>query len=197
MIRPVLLILVPALALPIMSYRIISGDNGTANAALARGAVEAMVPPVPKAPVFGMKDEASYSVVLDRPLFTPSRRPTQATAAAAPSSTGLALLGVVAAKGRQVALIRTAEGSPSVRAELGQDVAGWKLTRMAPTQVQLERHGGKLTLGLQFKSPGGAATAAVAPAAAAPAAAAPPASDDNGQQADPPPLTDETANTQS
>ena len=80
MFKPVLLLLVPALAFPVLSYRTIVGD-GTANAALS--SADAVVPPVPEAPVFDMREEETYAVILERPLFSPSRRPFSATAPAA------------------------------------------------------------------------------------------------------------------
>jgi hypothetical protein len=157
--RPALLILVPALALPVLSYRTIMGDS-TANAALAT----ASAPPLPEAPVLDMRDEASYALVIERPLFTQSRRPAQVApqAVAAESSVGLTLLGVVMKATRSLALIRAGEGTPAVKAEVGQEVAGWQLTMVAPTQVILNRHGGEMSLELPFK-------AAVPVAAAAPA----------------------------
>lgn len=160
MFKPVLLLLVPALAFPVLSYRTIVGD-GTANAALS--SADAVVPPVPEAPVFDMREEETYAVILERPLFSPSRRPFSATAPAAASSgtTGLTLLGVVSGLGRSIALIRTGEGAPATKAEAGQEVAGWQLLTVEPSQVVLERQGGHLTLGLAFKAPGPVAASIV------------------------------------
>ena len=157
MIRPALLILVPALAFPVMSYLTIAGDS-TANAALA----SAVVPAVPDAPIFDMREEEAYAVILERPLFSPSRRPIGPAAApsAASSPSGLALLGVVAGAGRTIALIRTGEGAPATKAEAGQEVAGWQVTALTPAGVVLERQGNRLQLELPFK----AAAPAPAPA---------------------------------
>lgn len=159
MIRPALLILVPALAFPVMSYLTIAGDS-TASAALA--AAEAAVPPVLDAPTFDRREEGAYAAILERPLFSPSRRPVGA--ASSPSATsspsGLALLGVVAGAGRAIALIRTGEGAPATKVEAGQEVAGWQVTALASTQVVLERQGNRLQLELPFK----AAAPAPAPA---------------------------------
>lgn len=176
MIRPALLILVPALAFPVMSYRTIAGGS-TTNTALA--AAEAVVPSVPAAPTFDMRDEKTYAVILERPIFSPSRRPVAAAAAQAgtESPSGLALLGVVAGAGRAVALIRTAEGTPATKAEAGQEVAGWQLTTVGPTEVTLERQGGRLQLKLPFKA------AAPAPKSM-PDALVEPASDAASQPAD-------------
>jgi hypothetical protein len=148
-IRPAFLILVPALVFPIMSYRIIMGDSA-ANAALA--SADAVVAPVPDAPSFGMRDEATYSVILERPIFSPSRHPIASAKAKAATPSGLSLLGVVSRAGRAIALIRTGPGAPAVKAEAGQDVAGWQLTSVAPTEVLLQRQGGRLELTLPFKA---------------------------------------------
>ena len=151
MMRPALLILVPALAFPVPSYRTIVGD-GSANAAFA--AADAVVPPVPEAPVFDMREEDTYSVILERPLFSPSRRPAAQVAAAAPAdSAGLSLLGIVWATGRSIAMFRTAPEAPTIKAREGEEVAGWQLVDLAPSAAVLERQGGRLELGLPFKAP--------------------------------------------
>jgi hypothetical protein len=151
MMRPALLILVPALAFPVLSYRTIVGD-GSANAAFA--AADAVVPPVPEAPVFDMREEETYSVILERPLFSPSRRPAGPTSTAAPAdSAGLALLGVVWATGRSIGLFRTAPEAPTIKAREGDEVAGWQLVDLAPSAAILERQGGRLELELPFKAP--------------------------------------------
>lgn len=161
MIRPALLILVPALAFPVLSYRTIMGE-GTANAAFS--SAEAVVPPVPEAPVFDMREEESFSVILERPLFSPSRRPVgPAPSSAAPAeSTGLALLGIASGAGRSIALIRATAGTPAIKAEEGEEVAGWQLTKIAAGEVVLERHGTRLDLDLPFKSPGPVAAPIIA-----------------------------------
>ena len=161
MIRPVLLILVPALAFPVLSYRTIVGDS-TANAALA--SAEAVVPPVPETPVFDMRDEETYSVILERPLFSPSRRPAgpaQATTSATTASDGLTLLGVASGAGRTVALIRSGTGTPAIKAQPGEEVAGWQLVEVAAGTVVLERQGGRLHLDLPFKAPGPVAASVI------------------------------------
>ena len=177
MIRPAFLILVPALAFPILSYRIISGDS-SANAAAA--SADAVVAPVPNAPNFGMRDEATYSVILERPIFSPSRHPVMLTKAQSNTTetpSGLSLLGVVSRSGRAIALIRTGPGTPATKAEAGQEVAGWQLTSIAPTEVLLERQGGRLQLTLPFKAPAPlpAPVVGAAPVPAQPAAAQQPA----------------------
>ncbi len=160
MIRPALLILVPALALPVLSYRIIMGDS-TANAALS--SAEAVVPPVPEAPVFDMREEETFSVILERPLFSPSRRPVGPVLSSAPAeSGGFALLGIASGAGRSIALIRAAAGTPAIKAEEGEEVAGWQLIKIAAGEVVLERHGSRLDLDLPFKSPGPVAAPIIA-----------------------------------
>jgi hypothetical protein len=151
MMRPALLILVPALAFPVLSYRTIVGD-GSANAAFA--SVEAVVTPVPEAPVFDMREEETYSVILERPLFSPSRRAVGPVAVSAPAdSAGLSLLGIVWATGRSIALFRTAPEAPAIKAREGEEVAGWQLVDLEPSQAILERQGGRLELELPFKAP--------------------------------------------
>ena len=174
MFRPALLIMIPALALPILSYRTIVGDS-TANAALSGASI--VIPPVPDAPVLDMRDEASYAIIIERPLFTPSRRaaaPAVQTVASEAPPAGFTLLGVVSKSGRSLAVIRAGEGTSAIKAEAGQEVAGWQLTKVAPTQVLLERQGGKLELELAFKAPAPAMAGMVMPQPA-PVDQAPPA----------------------
>ena len=152
MMRPALLILVPALAFPVLSYRTIVGD-GSANAAFA--SADAIVPPVPEAPVFDMREEETYAVILERPLFSPSRRPVSpAQAESAPvASAGLSLLGIASGAGRAIALIQPGADAPAIKAQAGEEVAGWQLVSIATQSVLLERQGGQLALDLAFKAP--------------------------------------------
>jgi hypothetical protein len=136
-----------------MSYRTIVGD-GSANAAFT--SADAVVPPVPEAPVFDMREEETYAAILERPLFSPTRRPaSQSSASAAPAqSSNLALLGIAAGAGRTIALIRTETDAPAIKAQAGDEVAGWQLVTIAASAVTLERQGGQqLSLELPFKAP--------------------------------------------
>src|SRR5271168_5211970 len=86
------------------------------------------------------------STTLDRPLFSPSRRlpkppppPVQAAEAPAPppSPPNLILLGVVIDGEGARALIRTSSDRKTLRARIGDDIDGWKVSQIEGRKVVL------------------------------------------------------------
>jgi hypothetical protein len=154
--------LLPALAFPVLSYRTIVGDGG-ANAASA--SAELAVPPLPEVPMLDMREERA-SALLERPLFSPSRRPVASTLGASPDddSSGPSLLGIASGAGRTIALIRTQTNAPPIKAQAGEAVAGWQLVSIETSMVVLERQQDRRALDLPF----GAPAPALAPEVAAP-----------------------------
>jgi len=105
----------------------------------------------------------SFSAVLDRPLFSPSRRPA---AAENPTGSGLAgryqLLGVVSAGGARHALV--ADGPRRFEIAEGAALDGWTVARIEQDRVLLSSPTGRTVLTLRRA----VAAGAVAPAAAKP-----------------------------
>ena len=158
-----------------------------------------VLPPLPPDPEFTMPPEASFAVVVDRPLFSPSRRAIQGTAAvAAPGTSGdLKLVGVIIRDDERIALVKLRNGDQLESVRQGDNLAGWLAVSIAPDRV-LFRHGAvEEELILDYKAPAPPAPPRVkrklaavppqpAPGAAMPAGGQPQPPPD-GQPAAPPP----------
>jgi hypothetical protein len=89
-------------------------------------------------------DLANFSSIVERPLFTPSRRPPSATGEAktaeAPSKLEMYdLIGVIISTGRRVALLQPRDKGEILMAMEGQNVGGWDVNAIKPTEVVLKR----------------------------------------------------------
>ena len=103
--------------------------------------------PMPTHPLSQLR-LADLAEILERPLFEPSRRlPRRAPSEAAAPAARLPieeqavrhhLLGVVSSPERTIAVMTTSEAR-LVRVEVDDEVDGWKLTRITPTEVTLSR----------------------------------------------------------
>jgi general secretion pathway protein N len=88
----------------------------------------------------------SLSATRDRPLFTPSRRPpppppaapvvraVEATPVPPPS---VVLLGIVTESNEARAMVRSDPSGKVVRARLGDEIGGWKVTQIEPRRLVL------------------------------------------------------------
>lgn len=97
----------------------------------------------------------AFEVVLERPLFTPSRRPARAIvpAAVAPQpemepeaerrveEPPFRLVGTVSRRGRSEALVAPTAGGELARVEPGAAFAGWIVTGIGPAHLEVERDG--------------------------------------------------------
>jgi hypothetical protein len=121
-------------------------------------AVEPYQPPVadPVAPL------ADLSETLQRPLFTPERRPAQDEPApvVAPATDlprtppSFELTAVVLANGERVALLKALGAGQLHRLRQGESVDGWTLTEVRPDGVVLERGGQRESIELRtFDAP--------------------------------------------
>jgi hypothetical protein len=78
--------------------------------------------------------------VVERPIFSPSRRPAEvsadATEQASASDFDLDLVGIVIWKAQRVALVRSSSDPKIVRIEVGGNVAGWVAIGIEPEYVR-------------------------------------------------------------
>jgi hypothetical protein len=91
---------------------------------------------------------ASYAAIVERPLFSPSRRPPPgAEAALGPSIEGrYRLLGIVATGPKKSAFI--AEGMRRLEIDVGQTLDGWTVKEIGRDSVTLTSPAGEATLKL-------------------------------------------------
>jgi hypothetical protein len=104
-----------------------------------------------------------YTAILDRPLFSSSRRPATARIAdklddAPPSrpvptrDAEFKLVGIMIIEEKRFALLQTVNGKVTRRIEVGDEINGWRVTAVTPDSVTLNRGVMPKTLGLERKS---------------------------------------------
>jgi hypothetical protein len=106
--------------------------------------------------------EEQVETVLARPLFSPTRRAPEASAANVTAELGierLRLAGIVTAPGRRLAIFADTDGKPMAVAE-GQSVKGWQIESITARLVSLSAAGGVISLHPQPASGSADATAA-------------------------------------
>lgn len=100
-------------------------------------------------------DVAALGAIVERPLFTPSRRPPPmpepviaprlpvASPPAPPSPPpGYVLLGVIRDGDRAIALLRGREDGRNIRVEAGDVIGGWEISAVRPASVSLRGQDG-------------------------------------------------------
>lgn len=110
---------------------------------LAPAAAGAPVPTLASLPPLG-----SFAAIVDRPLFSPSRRPPPGAAAASGSSieSRYRLIGIVAAGSRRKAFV--AEGVRHLEIGEGDTLDGWKVIEVGQDRVRLTSPAGEAALRL-------------------------------------------------
>lgn len=103
--------------------------------------------------------EARFRAMVDRPLFSPTRRPPPAPAAPAPldapampalppPAPSLTLSGVITGGGGGVALLRRPQDAAPIHVALGGTVDGWTVAEIHPRAVVLRRDARSVTVDL-------------------------------------------------
>ena len=98
-------------------------------------------------------DKAALRDMIERPLFTPTRRPPPAPAQseaapalvptlAPPSTPDYALLGIIRDGDRAIALLRSRSDGRNLRVEAGDMIGGWEIADIDTVSVRLKRKGG-------------------------------------------------------
>ncbi len=121
-------------------------------------AIVALLLPAGAGPRAGDADPLGVAdAMLQRPLFSPTRRPPPPPAAplpplapapAAPAMPDLALSGIIAGGGSGIALLRRAVDPAPVRVRLGGEVDGWTVAEIRPRAVVLRRDARSVTVEL-------------------------------------------------
>ncbi len=101
--------------------------------------------------------ETRFRAMVERPLFSPTRRPPPAPQAVAPldapvplapSPPNLALSGVITGGGGGVALIRRPQDAAPIHVALGGTVDGWTVAEIHPRAIVLRRDARSVTVDL-------------------------------------------------
>ena len=118
-------------------------------------AVDVAVQPTPAAVPFVLPGLQAFSEIVERPVFSPTRRPAavagEVVEAAPPSvqSLDVIVVGIITGP-RKLALLRTASGSELLPLAEGDRLAGWTLTRIEPFRLQFQREGDRHTVEIEF-----------------------------------------------
>jgi type II secretory pathway component PulC len=118
-------------------------------------ATAAEVLPAPKAPSRqAMPAKERFAVIVERPLFSPSRQPPseQPFAASAPRL-NLSLIGVVISTEQPVALVKLDADSGPLRVNEGDEISGWRVVRIDPERILVRRDVMERELLLEFTAP--------------------------------------------
>lgn len=88
-----------------------------------------------------MPEKARFAAIVERPLFSPSRRPHSEEPALVPTPTlDFSLSGIVISTGEPFALIKSGAGGDPVRMKQGEEISGWTVGRIESDRI-LVRHG--------------------------------------------------------
>lgn len=118
-------------------------------------ATAAEVLPAPLAPSReAMPEKETFAVIVERPLFSPSRqRPSAQPSGATAPSLDLSLFGVVISAGQRIALVELgADGAP-LPVKQGDEISGWKVARIEPDRILVQHDMMERELLLDFVVP--------------------------------------------
>ena len=111
---------------------------------------------IPSLSAFVLPPRAQFEVILERPLFSPTRRPPAqgtATVAAPEAALKLDLVGVVISGGEKIALIIPQGGTAIQRLAIGDSFQGWLLESIEPQSVTFRRGEIEEQIELSFDRP--------------------------------------------
>jgi hypothetical protein len=90
-------------------------------------------------PLFAVPDEASLRAILERPVFSETRRPSGGPDDPKTTQTDFTLAGVVISAGERSALIHPAQSKVIQRLKEGDDIGGWMLVEIALDRIKVRR----------------------------------------------------------
>jgi hypothetical protein len=95
----------------------------------------------------------TYPAVMAHPIFAPDRAPPPAEAENTGNLSGVEVLGTAIAGTRAAAaLVRDTDGTIS-RVKIGEEIDGWKLVSIAPTELTFDRNGERRSLTVEISAP--------------------------------------------
>ncbi len=117
------------------------------------------IPPLaalPAQPYYAMAPVEDFSAILERPLFSPSRRPPEQGVAAVPapeSQLQVTLVGVIISSEEQIAIVRLTDASRFARLSVGDSLQGWILDLIEPNRITFRRGDVEETIELTYNVP--------------------------------------------
>lgn len=103
---------------------------------------------------FALPPLRSFDAILNRPIFSPSRRATQGSSAVVASQElGMTLTGIITSASDKFIILAPPEGGESVRLREGEDYRGWTLTEVEQHKVVFRRGSKEEQLELIYDEP--------------------------------------------
>jgi hypothetical protein len=116
-------------------------------------AAGAVIEPLPPEPEFSMPPQDNYAAIVDRPLFSPTRRP-ETGAILAPAEPGadvpIKLKGTNMTATARSGLFQLGDNTQSVWVSEGGEIGGWTVKEVHDFGAVLERDGESIELFLQY-----------------------------------------------
>ena len=109
--------------------------------------------PAAAAASLSMPDRATLEVVLQRPVFSQSRRPSGHAQEGAATGIDFTLSGVVISGNERSALIRPATGGVVQQLRIGENVGSWTLVEVAADRVIVRRDATEAEVFLDYAAP--------------------------------------------
>jgi type II secretory pathway component PulC len=110
--------------------------------------------PIPSEATFAMSDRQSFAVILERPLFTQTRRPSSVASEDAPAgSADFTLAGILISGNERSALIRTGSTGTLQQLKRGENIAGWTLVEIAADRAIVRRDAIETEILLDYAAP--------------------------------------------
>ena len=102
-----------------------------------------------------MPPEESFAAVLERPVFSPTRRPVPSSGAAAQPTTSaeFLLVGVVISDSERFVLVKPLSSDKLERLREGDELAGWSAVSIAPDRVVFRRGAMEEEIILDYTAP--------------------------------------------
>jgi len=100
-----------------------------------------MVQSLPRERTFAMAPIEKFSAIIERPIFSPIRRPAtkQPGSEEQQQRSNLALFGIAISAGEQIALVGVEHGTGLIRMKKGEAFSGWVLVDIEGNRVLLRK----------------------------------------------------------
>lgn len=109
--------------------------------------------PASSPPLFAMPDRDSLAVILERPVFSETRRPSSDPDGGRARPTDFTLAGVMISASERSALIQSGNGQPIQRLKEGDEIGGWMLVEIALDRIKIRRGGVEAEMLMDYAAP--------------------------------------------
>lgn len=141
-----ILMVVCVVAAVVVYIQVQSGPNLRVASLPVTASIAEPAPDLPTPPAFSMPPLESFSQIIDRPLFSVSRRPEEAVGVTQQAAQqvqaqahGFTVKGIIIAENTRVALILRKGAKSMVQISEGQVIDGWTVATILPDRVVFRR----------------------------------------------------------